>query len=130
MNQKSIEELVEIGCAAADKAMADMPDDMCCSDVLKSGNIAFVNAVFNTLMDGDAFTWIEITDAMERADRKYGPVANTYETLGALRLEMGEVMEAMQQRRNHRVAEELMDVAIVALRGIKAIKNRRSKNES
>jgi len=69
-------------------------------------------------------TDLDIHDRIAIADKRYGPVANIHETIGALHLELYEVHEAHQTRRNARVADELMDVAVVAIRGAMALTRR------
>ena len=50
--------------------------------------------------------------------RKYGAFADNAHTLGALHLEVAEVHEAIQQRKDWKVREELLDVATVAIRRV------------
>lgn len=58
----------------------------------------------------------EINFRMDKAERKYGPVKNQAECIGALKLEVWEVMDAMHARKDWQIEAELYDVANVALR--------------
>ena len=51
-----------------------------------------------------------------RAHKKYGPLRSQAEAIGALKLELWEVMEAMHDRDDNKVYEEMLDVANVAIR--------------
>ena len=55
------------------------------------------------------------------ADKKYGPVANVYETMGALEQELFEVREAIQERDTDKIIAELLDAANVLIRGAVAL---------
>ena len=63
-----------------------------------------------------------IASRIKKAERKYGPVANVYETLGAIQQEIMEVQAEVQNRRRARQADELLDVAVVAIRGSVALR--------
>jgi len=59
-------------------------------------------------------------DALNRriakSEEKYGPLRSQAEAIGALKLEVWEVMEAMHERQDKWVYEEMLDVANVAIR--------------
>ena len=65
----------------------------------------------------------EVAEGMSGAEIKYGPVQSNAETMGALHQEVFECMEAYQKRDNNELARELVDVAVVALRGAFRLQN-------
>lgn len=67
-------------------------------------------------MSPQSQTIAALLNNIERADKKHGPMGGNVKCLGALTLEYDEVKEAMQQREDHRVYSELIDVATVCLR--------------
>lgn len=58
----------------------------------------------------------EINKRMAIAITRYGPLGDYHRALGALVVEMHEVVEAMHQRNMHDVKGELYDVANIAIR--------------
>ena len=58
----------------------------------------------------------ELNFRMDKAERNYGPVKNQAECIGALKLEVWEVMDAMHERADWKIEAELYDVANVAIR--------------
>lgn len=58
----------------------------------------------------------EINARMKVGIERYGPLEDYHRALGALVIEMHEVVEAMHQRDMNAVYSELLDVANVAIR--------------
>ena len=70
-------------------------------------------------------------DALNRriakSEEKYGPIRSQAEAIGALKLEVWEVMEAMHERQDEWVYEEMLDVANVAVRWAQKIREASAK---
>ena len=58
----------------------------------------------------------DIAYRAENGAKKYGPMDSNQLCLGALTLEVAEVHEAIQERKDWKVREELLDVATVCVR--------------
>lgn len=67
----------------------------------------------------------EINRRMEKALTKYGPPKNQAECIGAMRLEMWEVEDAMHERKDHQIEAELYDVANVCVRYAQKLRSER-----
>lgn len=67
----------------------------------------------------------DLTFRIAKGQRKYGDMNSNQLCLGALTLEVAEVHEAIQQRKDWKVREELLDVACVAIRRAIAIDEER-----
>lgn len=61
---------------------------------------------------------LDLRKNIERANKKHGPMRSQAECYGALKLEVHEVADAMQQRNNAEVRAELLDVMTVCARWI------------
>lgn len=64
---------------------------------------------------------------MAKSEEKYGPIRSQAEAIGALKLEVWEVMEAMHERQDEWVYGEMLDVANVAIRWAQRIKETSEK---
>ena len=67
-------------------------------------------------MSTQSQTIAALLNNMERANRKHGPMGGNVKCLGALTLEYFEAMKAIQDRDDHFVYSELIDVATVCIR--------------
>lgn len=67
----------------------------------------------------------ELNRRMEKALKKYGPPKNQAECIGAIRLEIWEVEDAMHKREDHWVEAELYDVANVCIRYAQKLREER-----
>ena len=61
---------------------------------------------------------LDLRKNIDRANKKHGPMRSQAECYGALKLEVHEVADAMQQRNNAEVRAELLDVMTVCARWI------------